>query len=90
MLIWYDSPLNRYKLVVAEDVIKHFDPIRLKIEDYLRNRDYLVDILKQGRALATERAEKTLQEVKKRVGIDILWFSDCMENENKSNENSIC
>lgn len=62
----------RYKLVVADDVIKHFDPIRLKIEDYLQNRDYLTQILRKGQAIASERAENTLQEVKQRVGINIL------------------
>lgn len=74
MLISY-FPIYRYKLVVAEDVINHFDPIRLKIEDYLQNRDYLVQILRRGQATASERAEKTMQEVKQRVGIDVLWFS---------------
>lgn len=74
---------------MADDVIKHFDPIRLKIEDYLRNRDYLVATLRQGQAVASERAEKTLQEVKRRVGIDILWFGDCKKTENKSTENSV-
>lgn len=71
MIVSY-FPICRYKLVVAEDVIKHFDPIRLKIEDYLRNRDYLVQILRQGHVTASERAEKTMQEVKQRVGIDVL------------------
>lgn len=57
---------------MADEVIQHFDPIRLKIEDYLRNRDYLVQVLKEGQAIACERAELTLDEVKKRVGINIL------------------
>lgn len=62
----------RYKLVVADAVIKRFDPIRLKIDDYLKNRDYLISILKTGRDTASQRAEETIKEVKMRIGQNIL------------------
>lgn len=63
---------SRYKQVLADDLIKHFDPIRLKIEDYLKNREYLVAVLKDGRDRASETAEKTIKEVKTRIGLNIL------------------
>lgn len=69
---FHSLPSIRYKLLLADEIIEHFDPIRVKIEDYLCNRDYLVAILKKGQAVASEQAEKTLQEVKQRVGINIL------------------
>ena len=31
----------RYKFVVAEALAEHINPIRLKIEDFLKNPDYL-------------------------------------------------
>lgn len=57
--------------MLAEDVVDHFDPIRLRIEDYLKNRDYLVSILNEGRVIAQERAENTMIEVREKIGIKI-------------------
>lgn len=48
------------------------DPIRLKIEDYLNNRDYLEKVLKDGRDLAAQTAEVTMDEVKSRIGVNIF------------------
>lgn len=59
----------RYKLILAEDLINLLDPIRLKIEDYLKNRDYLLAVLNDGRIKATETAAKTMSEVKQRIGV---------------------
>lgn len=61
----------RYKLVVAESLINQLNPIRLKIEEYLKNRDYLLSVMKIGRDRASERAENTLREVKEKVGMVI-------------------
>lgn len=58
--------------MLAEDLINHLDPIRLKIEDYLKNRDYLESVLKNGRDIAQQSAEKTMKEVKNRIGVDVL------------------
>ena len=50
---------------IAIDVLR---PIREKTEEILKDRAYLNQILKNGAAEARRRAEKTLNEVYKRVG----------------------
>lgn len=62
----------RYKFVVADAVIEHLNPIRLRIEDYLKNPDYLCSILTDGNDKARETAEKTMDEVKAKVGLGQL------------------
>lgn len=59
----------RYKFVVADSLISHFNPIREKIDDYLKNPDYLWSVLEAGSDKAAEVAEKTLDEVKEKVGL---------------------
>lgn len=48
------------------------DPIRLKIEDYLKNRDYIETVLRNGGEWALESAGKTMHEVRQRIGVDII------------------
>lgn len=60
---------GQYKLIVAETLIEHFNPIRIKIEDYLKNPDYLWNIIEKGNIKANEIAEKTLKDVKMKIGI---------------------
>lgn len=55
--------------MVAEALVEHFNPIRLKVEDYLKNPDYLHSILEKGNDKAREVAEKTIDEVKAKVGL---------------------
>ena len=59
----------RYKFIVADALIEHLNPIRLKIEDYLKNPDYLCSVLADGGDRARETAEKTIDEVKLKVGL---------------------
>lgn len=61
----------RYKLRVGESVVERINPIRLKIEDYLKNPEYLVDVLKMGTEKSSEVAEETLVDVKRKVGLGI-------------------
>lgn len=61
----------RYKLVLADDLVELLDPIRLKIEDYLRNRDYLESVLRDGRDAASQIAQNTMAEVKTKIGVNI-------------------
>lgn len=68
MKFWY----FRYKFVVAEALVEHINPIRLKIEDYLKNPDYLCAVLADGGDRARETAEKTIDEVKRKVGLGHL------------------
>lgn len=53
---------------MAEDLIQLLDPIRLKIDDYLKNPEYLMAVLRDGRDKATETAETTMTEVKNKIG----------------------
>lgn len=50
-------------------MIEHINPIRMKIEDYLKNPDYLSKVLEDGNERAREIAEKTIDEVKVKVGL---------------------
>lgn len=59
----------RYKLRVADSVISHLNPIRQKIEDYMRNPDYLTEVLVKGGQKSSEIAERTIDEVKDKVGL---------------------
>lgn len=66
------SGFSRYKFVVAEALVEHINPIRLKIEDYLKNPEYLISVLAEGGDQARETAEKTIEEVKSKVGLGKL------------------
>lgn len=63
---------GKYKLRVAETVIDHLNPIRSKIEEYMNNPEYLVHVLEEGRDKAAEVAERTMLEVKERVGLGAM------------------
>lgn len=52
--------------------MEHLNPIRLKIEDYLKNPEYLCGILAEGNDRARETAAKTIEEVKLKVGLGQL------------------
>lgn len=66
---YFVTALNsRFKLLVADELIALLDPIRLKIEDNLKNKDYLEAVLRQGRDKALEISEKTMTEVRQRIG----------------------
>lgn len=62
---------GKYKYYVADAIIEHFKPIREKILDYMENPDYLVDLLEIGQERATEIAERTMIEVRDRIGLGI-------------------
>lgn len=72
----YDAVLSRYvgkqygylKVDTANIAINAIRPIREKTEEILKDRSYLDQVLKEGRAQASLRAEKVLNEVYKRVG----------------------
>jgi tryptophanyl-tRNA synthetase len=72
----YDTVLQRYvgkgygylKVDTAKAAIAAVGPIREKTAQFLNDRSYLDQVLKAGRDAAAARAEKTLNEVYKRVG----------------------
>lgn len=74
---------------MADAVIEKIDPIRLKIADYLKNPEYLVDVLKVGTEKCSRIAEETLVEVKKKVGVGLgdLEKFNLSENNVKSKTN---
>lgn len=60
---------GKYKFKVAEALIEHLNPIREKIEDYLKHPEFLEQILSEGGEKASFIAEATLAEVKEKVGL---------------------
>lgn len=60
---------GKYKLIVADAVIEHINPIREKIDDLMNNQDYLWSVLKDGSDKAKIIAEKTMIEVREKVGL---------------------
>jgi len=57
------------KKQLAQDINKILDPIRLRLQDFSSNQDYLRKVVKIGRDKARESASKTLSEVRKIIGI---------------------
>lgn len=64
-----DVDTGAYKLQVADAVIEHLTPIRMRIEDLRRNPDYLDAVLRGGCERSTAVARRTIAEVKERVGV---------------------
>lgn len=62
---------GKYKLMVADAIVAHMEPIRVRIEDYLRNPDYLVGVLRAGGEKASATAQLTLDDVKQKVGLGL-------------------
>lgn len=61
---------------VADAVIAHINPIRSKIEEYMQNPEYLVDVLRSGGEKSSEVAERSIDEVKDKVGLGIQLKKD--------------
>ena len=58
-----------FKLAVGEAVSSVIEPIRLKKNDLLKNKDYLDDVLSIGASKAERLAYRTLGKVYKKVGL---------------------
>lgn len=59
---------GKFKEDVAGVVIEGLAPIQEKYDDYMKNKDYLENVYKQGAEKATYKAMKTLRKVYKKVG----------------------
>eukprot|EP00922_Rhytidocystis_sp_ex-Travisia-forbesii_P030948 GHVS01045633.1.p1 GENE.GHVS01045633.1~~GHVS01045633.1.p1 ORF type:complete len:296 (-),score=32.25 GHVS01045633.1:65-952(-) len=57
-----------FKHVLADAVVQTLQPIQLKYREYVKDVEYLHQVLKRGKAQANEIANKTLQEVRDAVG----------------------
>ena len=69
----YNNCTIRYgdmKKQLAEDMIKYISPIREKINTLLKDEAYLASVVKRGGEEAKENAEKTINEVRKIMGIN--------------------
>jgi tryptophanyl-tRNA synthetase len=72
----YNNCSIRYgdlKKQLAEDIIKYTEPIRIRIDDILKDEEYLTKVARQGAEHARESAVKTLNEVKKVIGFNSLF-----------------
>ena len=66
-----DVVIKRFLINVLEEV---FEPIRARRKSYEDNIELVYEIIKEGTKTANEVANKTLEEVKKSIGIN--YFSD--------------
>lgn len=60
-----------FKKDVAEAVVEEIRPIRQKYDELSKDKQYLVDICKQGAERANEISQRTLSKVYKKVGFVI-------------------
>ncbi|XP_055705021.1 tryptophan--tRNA ligase, mitochondrial [Phlebotomus papatasi] len=67
-----DVDTGKYKARVAEAVVEHLNPIRMRIEAFSRHPEYLSQVLEEGAQRASEIAETTIQEVKEKLGLGRL------------------
>lgn len=55
--------------MVADVVVEHVAPIRQRIVKYLNDKNYLLDVLRNGAEKAGNIAETTAEQVRNRLGI---------------------
>ena len=58
------------KKQLAEDMVKFISPIRKKINDILKDEEYLQKVMKQGAEKAIASAEATMQMVRNAMGLN--------------------
>jgi tryptophanyl-tRNA synthetase len=63
---------SSFKKLLAELVISKIEPISKKMNDYLKNKDYLKKILKEGTEKADYISSRNLLEIKKIIGLLII------------------
>lgn len=63
----------RYKQCVADCVIEHVKPIQEKIAQYTSDQGYLLDVLEAGSLKCREIAEKTITEVREKLGLQVKF-----------------
>jgi len=63
---------SNFKKILSELVINKIEPISNKMNDLLKNKDYLKKILKQGTEKAEDISSKNLSEIKKTIGLLII------------------
>ena len=63
-----DKTTAQFKLHLADVLIEHLRPIRLKANELMQDPSHLERLLRRGSQQATEIAEQTLTEVRQKVG----------------------
>lgn len=58
-----------FKSDLADLVVETLRPVKIKHDDLLKNKDYLMDVLKQGSDNAQKLAWKTLTKVNRKIGL---------------------
>lgn len=70
----YEENKGKYKTLkdlLAQDIKAFVGPMRTRRDEIAKNPGQVMDIIKQGSALANEQAEKVMAIVRKRIGIRI-------------------
>ena len=62
------SGYGEFKTKVAECVIDELTPVRERYYDYLKNKDYLQSVYKEGAERASYIASKTIKKVYRKLG----------------------
>ena len=60
---------SEFKNILTDSVLENIEPISKKIKQLLNNKDYIKNILKNGKDKANEIANNNLKEIKKIVGL---------------------
>ena len=60
-----------FKKTLAENLIKMLKPIRINYKKYLKNKDYLINILEEGNKKANIIALKNIKIIKEKIGLKI-------------------
>ena len=63
---------SSFKKLLSELTIDKIEPISKKMNDYLKNKDYLKKILSSGKEKAEDISSKNLLEIKKAIGLLII------------------
>ena len=65
---YQETGFAQFKKDLSDIVISMLEPINSKYQDLMKNQDYLLMVLKDGRNNASHRAEKTMTEIKELFG----------------------
>lgn len=60
---------SEFKGALAEAMVEFLRPMREKRKELEKNQDYVLSVLADGQKIAQEVAEKTIAEVKERIGL---------------------
>ena len=57
-----------FKTAVAEAVIEEVKPIQARFEEYINNKDYLVEQYRKSAEIAEKISQRTLDKAMKKIG----------------------